>query len=408
MMRYIPYLLLIVWSMPALSQTTRAEVDELKHAVKALLDRIEVLEAEITRQKRAEVVTDLAKKASGKTATADTMKIKGDFRYRYEKIDAESRDGRERNRIRARAEVSARPTDNLEVGIGIASGSADPISTNQTLGGAGSSKSTRLDLAYARWQATPALTVTFGKSKNSYRRVGGNGLIWDGDYRPEGVALAYREGSFFTTAAASFLNSDTKSGSEELILGLQGGFSTGVGNGELTVGAGYFDIDVGGEGSFLDDANEFSGNSFTCADSKTLTGCSYLASYREVELFAEYTTDLQGKPLSFFADHVSNRDVDRADTAWATGFKYGKANAPGTWEFGYVYQDIEADALFGALADSDFGGGGTDSSGHIFKGSWALNKRWKLAFTYFANERNNSSSMEEDYDRLQVDTSIKF
>ena len=43
----------------------------------------------------------------------------------------------------------AKPTDTTEVGLGMATGGDDPVSTNQTLGGGGSTKDVRLDLAYA-------------------------------------------------------------------------------------------------------------------------------------------------------------------------------------------------------------------------------------------------------------------
>ena len=70
----------------------------------------------------------------------DRIKIDGDFRYRYERIDPEGSDTRSRNRIRARANIRADVADNTEVGFGLATGGEDPVSTNQTLGGGGTSK----------------------------------------------------------------------------------------------------------------------------------------------------------------------------------------------------------------------------------------------------------------------------
>ena len=75
---------------------------------------------------------------------------------------------------------------------------------------------------------------------------------------------------------------------------------------------------------------------------------------------------------------------------------------------GYTWQDLEADAVFGLLTDSDFGGGGTDARGHVLKGSFAIDKNWTAGFTYFINEMDLSAGSKHDYDRLQVDMAFKY
>jgi len=109
-----------------------------------------------------------------------------------------------------------------------------------------------------------------------------------------------------------------------------------------------------------------------------------------------------------FLDLVQNQDASDLDTAWAAGLKFGKANAPKTWELSYTYQDIEADAVLGLVTDSDFAGGGTDAKGHILKGAWAISKNWKIGFTYFDNQRHIDVGVQEDYERLMLDTAYKF
>ena len=88
--------------------------------------------------------------------------------------------------------------------------------------------------------------------------------------------------------------------------------------------------------------------------------------------------------------------------------KLGKAGAPRTWELSYIYQNIEADAVLGLITDSDFAGGGTDSKGHMFEGTWAINKKWKIGFTFFDNQRSLDVGVEEDYKRIMLDTAYKF
>ncbi len=94
----------------------------------------------------------------------DSIKISGDFRYRHEHLDEELSNGRwddgvDRHRIRMRLMLEAIINDEWGVAFRIASGSgtsgdsdtASPISTNQDLEDAFSSKHVWLDLAYFTW-----------------------------------------------------------------------------------------------------------------------------------------------------------------------------------------------------------------------------------------------------------------
>jgi hypothetical protein len=408
-MKYLLTLMLTLsFSSPGFAAVTEEDFAQLKNELMSLLKRVDSLEAEnkTLKQSVKAAATDTPNKS--KAGWADNIKVKGDFRYRYENIDAERSDTRERNRVRARVEIAANLGDNTQVGIGLASGGDDPVSTNQTLGGGGSTKDIRLDLAYFKWQAKPGLTVTGGKMKNTLRRVGGNGLMWDGDYRPEGLAVSYKTGNFFLESALHFLESDSRKSNNRISYGFQGGLETSIGGSQLLLGAGYVDHSVAGEAVFYGDADDFFGNSFGCTDQVTLSGCNYANNYEQLELFAELKTQLGEQPLSIFADYIQNQDASDLDTAWATGLKLGKASNPNTWEVAYIYQDLEADAVFGLLTDSDFAGGGTDSKGHILTGAWAVNKQWKISFTYFNTERQLDLGTDEDYQRLMLDMAFKF
>ena len=148
-----------------------------------------------------------------KLSWAERIRLKGDFRYRYQNDDVDGIDDRNRQRIRARAAIEADVADNIEVGLGIASGSNDPVSTNQTLGGGASTKDLNLDLAYFKWNAAVGANIYGGKFKRPLKVVAKSGLQFDGDWRPEGAAVTYDEGMFFANAVCSWLESDNKSGS---------------------------------------------------------------------------------------------------------------------------------------------------------------------------------------------------
>jgi hypothetical protein len=412
MLRYIPLLLILTYAQVGHASVSDEDFSNLKNELMSLLNRVEALEEE-NKELKESVVSSAAtaEKLTASSKSGDwteTVNIKGDFRYRYENIDAERSDTRQRNRVRARVAVTAKPVDNVEVGIGLASGSDDPVSPNQTLGGGGTTKDINLDLAYFKWQAMPGFNVIGGKMKNVFYQPGGNGLLWDGDYRPEGFGFTFARGNYFINTAANFLESDTKKDNSKTSYGFQTGFKGSVGGSQLVAGVGYFEIDTKGLKVFNGGAEDFFGNTFSCVDPVALTECTYNNSYEEVELFAQLSATIGETPVALFADLVQNQNANDLDTAWAAGLKFGKASAPKTWELGYTYQNIEADAVLGLITDSDFAGGGTDAKGHMLKGAWAINKQWKIGFTYFDNVRNMDVGVEEDYKRLMLDTAFKF
>jgi hypothetical protein len=334
---------------------------------------------------------------------AERMRWSGDFRYRYESIKVEDADTRRRNRIRARAALTAVISPTMKVGLGLASGGDDPVSTNQTLGGGGSTKPINLDLAYFDWSGLTDTHVLGGKFKNQLHRTGGNGLLWDGDWRPEGAAIRWDNSTFFASGIGAWVESDTKSANEEFSFGLNAGFNIGLGeNAKLTAGVGYFQFDTAGKKSFFGDG-DFFGNSFDPVTNR------YLYDYHEIEAFAELGFGLFDRPAKLFVDYVQNQDAPENDTGYAFGFKFGKAKGRGTWDLTYVYQDLEADAVLGLLTDSDFGGGGTDAKGSIFKGTYAFHDSWNFKLTYFLNEINQAGpGVPLDFDRLQLDLNFKY
>ncbi|MDX1380108.1 MAG: putative porin, partial [Xanthomonadales bacterium] len=144
------------------------------------------------------------------------------------------------------------------------------------------------------------------------------------------------------------------------------------------------------------------GNSFD-----PVTG-TYLYNYEMLQAFASVDFEAFGLPATAFGNWVNNQDAPRFDTAYSLGFGLGEAKAPGSWELGYLYKDVEADAVFGLLTDSDFGGGGTDAKGHVVSATYAIHSAWNAKFTYFINEVDADTGTEHDYNRLQLDLNFKY
>ncbi|MHC5142900.1 MAG: putative porin [Planctomycetota bacterium] len=113
-------------------------------------------------------------------------------------------------------------------------------------------------------------------------------------------------------------------------------------------------------------------------------------------------------PVAFYGNYVLNTasGVDE-DTGWLIGTTLNKAKDPGTWQFGYNYRDLEADAVLGAFTDSDFARDGvTNVRGHVFNYTYALAKNTSVGATYFLDENLNKDP--EDNQRLQIDLKVKF
>jgi hypothetical protein len=331
---------------------------------------------------------------------AERLQWKGDFRYRYENIDEEDKDGRNRSRIRARTSLIAQLSDTLEVGVGLATGGDDPVSSNQTIGGGGSSKDVKVDLAYFDWQGLANTNIKGGKFSNFLVRPSKQGLMWDGDWRPEGLGAIWDNDFIFVQGLGTWLEGDSKNGTE-FGWALQAGFNFKTGDwGSLKIGAGYSVFDIAGRTPLFGDPDDFYGNTFVFDPVTENNVFAY--NYHNIEAFAEWKI---GK-FTLFGDYTINDDAPTDDTGYLFGAKYGSAKDKGQWDFTYFYARKEKDAMIGLLTDSDFGGGGTDSRGHALSGTYAFHKAWNFKATYFINEVDLEDP--RDYDRLMLDLNFKF
>jgi hypothetical protein len=390
-----------------------AEFAELKAQFASMAQRLNTLEAENNQLRELSNSTvselevaqeDLAvvKQQNEKSSWTETLKWKGDFRYRYEDIEQDGKDDRDRNRIRARAHLEAKPTDTLEVGLGLATGDDDPVSTNQTLGGGGSTKDVRLDLAYLKWTGLEEAAFTAGKFKNPYYVEQKNGLVWDGDFRPEGLVVQWARDMFFANASYNFIESDSNNDSDG-IWGLQAGVNFPLFDSmKFTATAGYLDFPTKGRPAIYDD--DFFGNSTITVDDEELYEYDYKVFTASLGLgFSLFDT-----PFTVFGEYANNDDADELETGYVAGIKLGKAKGKGSWQLQYQYEDLEANATLGLLTDSDFMGGGTDGKGSKFIAKYMLNSKWYVGATYFDGNTGVDLGDDADYQRLMLDTGIKY
>jgi len=415
---------LIISITPVHAQVSEDEIQLLRQQIELLNKRLDDLEKqnqqlvqsaeqsearaearteEIVDAKVEPAVTEQVDEKMAAVSWAERIRWKGDFRYRYENIDQENRDGRNRSRIRARTNLEADLSPTLQVGVGLATGGDDPVSSNQTIGGGGSSKDIKIDLAYFDWSGLENTHIVGGKYKNFLIRPAKKGLRWDGDWRPEGLGVVWDNDFVFAQALGTWLEGDSNNGTE-FAWAVQGGFNFKTGDwGKLKIGGGYSVFNIAGRTPLFGDPDDFYGNSFVenPFDPDIL---EFAYNYQNWEAFAEWKIN----KFLLFANWTQNTDVDENDTGYLFGAKYGSAKERGTWDITYFYERLEADATVGLLADSDFGGGGTDAKGHVFSGTYAFHKNWNFKATYFINKRYLSAEDQKDFDRLQLDLNFKF
>lgn len=330
----------------------------------------------------------------------DRINFKGDVRLRYEAIDEDGEEDRKRMRFRTRFGLGATVTDDVKFVFQLASGGDNPVSTNQTLDDGFSTKDIGIDLAYVDWKIRDGLNIYGGKMKNPLYRAGGVPLIWDGDLNPEGFALKYSESGFFGVVGG-FSAEERSSTDDSLLFVAQAGYKFAVGeNASLTAGAGYFAYsDTIGNSPFY--------NGRSKGNSVDING-DYIYEYKNTELFAQFDTRMGDWPLKVYAHATQNSEASTEDMGYAFGAKVGSAKSDGAMEFSWTFQDIEADAVIGTFNDSDFGGGGTDSGGHLLKTKFAVSKKIFVGGTLFINEVDRFQGTEHDYNRLQLDVEFKF
>lgn len=367
-------------------------------------------------------VSDANEHEKKEKSWTDYVKLNGDFRYRFEILKPEEVDLRYRHRIRARLGVVGTVTDGLDVGIQVATGSNDPVSTNQTLGDAFSKKPVNLDLAYLQWRPTfaPGLALTAGKMHNPFYTVGKSELLWDPDLTPEGIALGYQNAfgiaePFIQTAG--FYVEERKEERDSWILAAQVGMKLSFLDGKLYVlgGVEYVDYtNIRGNTVYADPEDAF-GNSSELVVPETDPAYDpdaeqtryYLHDYNTLDGFLELGGKIGPLPWMVFGDIAGNLAVDDDDLGWLVGAQLGKCKNPLDFDIRYIYREVQNDAVVGAFTDSDFIDGGTGGRGHEWNLGFQIAKGVKLAATYFYNFLGTEEEAPY-FHRVQIDFKLKF
>lgn len=330
----------------------------------------------------------------------ERLALRGDLRLRHEQLDQDANDPRQRQRFRLRVGATARTSETATVGFGLASGSDDPISRNETFDTAARSKDIFIEQAFVSWKPAdvPGLEVLAGKFRNPLRTTGDSPLVFDGDLNPEGIHLGYERaiGAITLGVAADGWWIDERSASQDsYMLG-----------GQVTARAKV----LGGEALLLGGSYEYSNLRGTTppyngiARGNSLRGTRLASGFQLREVAVEWVGKAGAMDLLLFGDWVTNAATADADE----GYSYGATLARNGWRGGAMWKRVEADAVFATFTDSDFGFGGSDQEGYSVFVSYEPNRTYSFRLRYSETDVGLDTANERNVDRLQMDMSARF
>ena len=328
-------------------------------------------------------------------AWANDIKIKGDFRARYEQSTLADNISADRERIRLRVGAYGKVNEFTDFGVRLASGTGKRTSTNQDIGDAGSPKQIWIDQAYVDMhpELLGGAHAFIGKMPQPWMT---SGLIWDPDLNPEGVAVTY-EKQFLPVKlmanAGTFVMKENLTHDITLWSG-QVAAEKKIGDTTLTVGASdYYFNNAGKNGSTL---------------TNLLGAGSNLGSeFNLIEGFASYGFNVYKLPVLLNGQYVVNAAsaYKNENTAYLAGVTVGKAKDQGSWEVGYNYRDIGRDAVVAGLNDSDFSRETwTGCYGHQFRAKYQIFKNMSADLAYFLT----TDYKAKENNTLLADLNFKF
>jgi hypothetical protein len=407
--------------------------------------------------------TEIAGKIMPIPEWTQRIKLKGDLRLRYradlfDKNNAQilnpssnqssttpsfinSTVDRYYTQVRARLTLIAKVTDQVEAGIGLATGNTtNPVSTNATLGDSLNKKNFLLDQAYLKWTPLREFTVWGGRFENPWF---GTDLVWDQDVNFDGLAVSWKPAvtndlSLFFTAGAFPIEELETSSHDKWLYGGQIGVNYKY-NDRLsaTLAAAYYHFDnITGKATTLTDyqgATDWTrpkfmqkGNTPFYLDQvfrNPYEGyLGYAAEFKELNISTkiDYALD-DNYYVTLIGDYVNNLGYNSSDVnarvgaalkketeGFQVGVSVGKQETRAAWDWRVLlnYKYLEADAVVDGFTESDFHLGGTNAKGWIIGADLGLAKNVWLNTRYFT--ANEITGLPLAIDVFQLNLNAKF
>ena len=403
-----------------LSSTTPLWAGEMDVLLDKLVEKgiLSPIEANIIKDETKERVTKEVSEAKSYAVPAwvQNTKIKGDvrLRYQYEMKDQDIAP-RHRGRVRARVGIISKIAQNLNAGIGLASGSADPRSTNATLENTFDKPDIRLDYAFVEWLTrVKGLKMIGGKFVFTDYLWAPTDMLWDTDINPEGGSLHYEMAlmnnlDFWVNGGVWIIDENGKVQEQDPFMKyVQTGLTFTEGIVDAKAAVTYYSPH-----SVKDKVLENTASTNTAPASHLQSLYRSLGFGTEIGLnkpFGGLPFNIDER-IAVFGEYVKNLD-DSVLTDELSGHSFGfvlgsaKVSDPKTWQFRYIKTKLEKDAFLDTFPDSDRFGGATDIEAHEGIFSYAPKKNVTLNLDYYKSWRLRVPGNKERL--LQADVVFKF
>ncbi len=379
------------------------------------LDAVAQSQAEITTKvnRASQEFTDTQKKNESRFGGLGNFRFSGDVRLRYEPFfQGGGFTTRQRERIRARLNITGKLTDEVSGGISIATGSLDDVnSTNQTLTGFFTRKTIGFDRYFLTYKPNwwKPLSLTAGKFVYPWYRTP---LTFDSDINPEGFAQ-----TFSFDIQNPILKNITLVGFELPFNEASGSYDSFIFGGQLQTRWKFGDrlsLRLYAAGVNFNRADPIAvavangtlkpslpnTNRFRTNASGQVVG--YQSKFLYLDLIGVLDYNLHPRfPMQLQFNFVNNT---RATTAERGGYwaevQFGRLSEQKDVQFGYSFVRVERDAVIAAFNESDLRAA-TNVRNHRLNFGYQAYKNISLVYTLWlgrlANPQDNSSQVPPDF-----------
>jgi hypothetical protein len=364
-----------------------------------------------------QIITETQEEMRQKTASGtnsvlpawiQNMAMKGDVRLRHQ-ADWDGGGTRNRERLRLRFGIEARPVESIKAAFGIASGALggsgdkNPTSTNHTFQSFNKAP-LFIDYAYIQYDPAAWLSVSGGKVKAKTQVWNASDLVWDGDINPDGIAANFSKNigekiSVFANAGWYVMNEGRSGSLMPDVYIAQPGVSFKTGKFSAKAGLAYQQFNMKGRTIASNDNGNYlfpNDTDFRCVNPSIELKMKDIAAGLTLAVFGDYVKNID--------DSVHKKELE--GRVFGVTFGSDKIAELGTWQIKAMNRYLESYAIPLGLGDSDAYGGKGNSKGYEVTATVGITKSLSVVFDYYRMEQINGASEEKSL--AQFDLVYKF
>lgn len=346
----------------------------------------------------------------------------------------------ERDRFLARARLGTKikVADNVDAGLRMSTGNtADPVSTNQTLGNYDNRYQIVLDRAWAQWRMGDHASFWGGRMANPFFS---SELFWSPELGFDGVALSYQRTVLntlvpYATIGAFPLQELASSSHDKWLLGAQLGSQWTIRHSDFRMGLAWYDYkNVTGvrndtdlhtfdytAPSYLQKGNTLYNIRVSSTDpaaalyalagdyrliNVTLAGDFPLFAQQHLMITADYVRNVGWNQSKVFERTGIDQTSETSGYLLKLAVGSSQLSHRGEWQAFASYRHLGADAALDAFTETDFHLAGTNAKGYVVGGSYTAAENSVLSLRWLSSDEISGPPLAIDV--LQIDMSLKF